>query len=311
MPWARLSSPRWTRARSAIRATRSRSALRFRFGRFVRNICNVPQGFFSYVKAAFSAKPLGMPIAPNWVGIVAFGIAGFLNPGFWLLGAGAELAYLLTIASNKRFQRIVDGAAKSPADARRLEAMISTLPPKDLRQYQFISSRCREILKQQQSQGADISAQAEALSRLVLVYLQLQVTRLTVGQLLEEGDTDLPRRLQGLKDQLVREGISAELRNSLEGQLEILQHRLAGRAEAQQKLDFVTAELVRIQEQVELVREQSMLSGDPATLTSRIDAISGSLAQTGQWVKEQQQILGRLDDLSAEPPPLLEDPQKQ
>ena len=49
------------------------------------------RGLFDYVRAAFNARPFGMFVAPNWVGVAAFGLLGFLNPGFWLLGAGLEL----------------------------------------------------------------------------------------------------------------------------------------------------------------------------------------------------------------------------
>jgi len=108
-----------------------------------------------------------------------------------------------------------------------------------------------------------------------------------------------------LRQQLTSQSISPELRNSLEGQLQILEDRLAGRAEASDKLQFVAAELLRIHEQVELAREQSMLSSDPAALTERIDGITASLSQTGRWVRDQQRIIGRMDDIATEPPSLL------
>ena len=45
----------------------------------------------SYLLAAFNAKPLGMPIPPNWFGLTAFGLLGALvNPGLWLIGAGLD-----------------------------------------------------------------------------------------------------------------------------------------------------------------------------------------------------------------------------
>ena len=59
-------------------------------------------GFLDYLSAAFNARPMGMFVAPNWVGIAAFGILGAANPGFWVIGAGLELGYLLSLATNKR-----------------------------------------------------------------------------------------------------------------------------------------------------------------------------------------------------------------
>jgi hypothetical protein len=47
-----------------------------------------------------------------------------------------------------------------------------------------------------------------------------------------------------------------------------------------------------------------VLSTDPEHFSQRIDEISATLGATGQWIAEQQQTLGAMDDLIAEPPPL-------
>ena len=42
----------------------------------------------SYWWAAFNAKPLGMPVPPNWFGIAAFGLLGLALVGllvYWML----------------------------------------------------------------------------------------------------------------------------------------------------------------------------------------------------------------------------------
>ena len=64
-------------------------------------------GFFDYITAAFNARPFGMFVAPNWIGLGAFGLLGMMEPGFWVLGAGLELGYLLALSTNERFQRLV------------------------------------------------------------------------------------------------------------------------------------------------------------------------------------------------------------
>jgi hypothetical protein len=58
---------------------------------------------------------------------------------------------------------------------------------------------------------------------------------------------------------------------------------------------------------VELIREQAALSTDPELLSRRIDAIAATLGTTGQWIRDQQQVYGAMDDLLSEPPPLLPD----
>jgi len=41
-----------------------------------------PHGFFDYVRAAFNARPFGMFVPPNWIGLGAFALHGAANPGF-------------------------------------------------------------------------------------------------------------------------------------------------------------------------------------------------------------------------------------
>ena len=66
----------------------------------------------SYLAKAFNARPLGMPIPPNWFGLAAFGILGALiNPGIWLIGAGLEGLYLWALSKNERFRKTVDAEA--------------------------------------------------------------------------------------------------------------------------------------------------------------------------------------------------------
>ena len=67
------------------------------------------RNFMEYVRAAFNAKPAGMFVPPNWIGLGVIGFLGILNPGFWLIGLGCELAYLGWLGTNPRFQNLVNG----------------------------------------------------------------------------------------------------------------------------------------------------------------------------------------------------------
>ncbi|MBN1421722.1 MAG: hypothetical protein JXP34_23310, partial [Planctomycetes bacterium] len=74
--------------------------------------------------------------------------------------------------------------------------------------------------------------------------------------------------------------------------------------EAAEKLAFLESELARVREQVELIREQAVLATDPEIVSNRIDEIAATLGGTTQWIREQQQIYGQVEDLLAEPLPL-------
>lgn len=274
-------------------------------------------GFWDYVREAFSAKPLGMFVPPNWIGIGIFAILGTMNPGFWLVGLGLELGYLGVLATNERFQRYV-GAVRQWETRKnwqqRVDNLVAQLLADGQRRYRSLEVRCRAILEQQYRTGSVASGleeQGEGLGRLLWVYLRLLLMRQAVDRIVQEaaqqGGEDLDRlreRLENLQLRLKDESTGADLRRSLTGQVEILQQRLEKRREAREKLAVLDAELTRIQEQVELVREQAVLSADPEVVSQRIDQITATLGGTTQWIGEQQKIYGAVEDLMAEPPSL-------
>ncbi|NWG13878.1 MAG: hypothetical protein HXY20_10125, partial [Acidobacteria bacterium] len=195
----------------------------------------------------------------------------------------------------------------------RINDLVGQLSPEGQRRYRTLEVRCRAILEHQYRSGAiqsGLESQGEGLGRLLWVYLRMLLMRQAVEKIVREStespedSEQLGERLRGLETQLKSAGLSEDLRRSLTGQAEILQQRLEKRREAREKLAFMDAELVRIQEQVELVREQAVLAATPETVSQRIDQITATLGGTSQWIQEQQQIYGAIEDLLAEPPPL-------
>src|SRR3954468_3637570 len=273
-------------------------------------------GFLDYLSAAFNARPLGMFVAPNWVGIAAFGILGAANPGFWVLGAGLELGYLLTLATNTRFQQTVTARPVTAARAewnQRIQRVLGRLDPADRRDYDALAERCRSIVEMQLQNATEppdgLEQQAESLGRLSWMFLRLLLARRTIGQVMggAQNDAELQRKIASLERQQVQTGLSEELARSLGGQLDILRQRLQQRTDGDRKLAYIEAELERIQQQVELIREQAAMSTDPELLSRRIDDITATLGSTGQWIRDQQQVYGAMEDLLSEPPPLTPD----
>ncbi|PYV02565.1 MAG: hypothetical protein DMG10_14215 [Acidobacteria bacterium] len=271
---------------------------------------------WDYIKTAFNARPMGMFIPPNWVGLGVLAFLGTLNPGFWIMGAGLELGYLLLLSTNPRFQRVVAGLRISQEQHQRqarLDSLVNQLGKGDQARYRNLVARCRTILEQQvQTASAPpaLEPQAEGLGHLSWIFLKLLVTRQAIEKILRESagtsiDVEpLEDRLESLQRRIAEPSLSEELRRSLTGQIEILRQRLAKRGEAREKLAFLDAELARIQEQVELLREQSVLSTDPEVVSQRIDEITTTLGGTTDWIREQQKVYGAMEDLLAEPPPI-------
>jgi len=278
--------------------------------------------FWDYVRAAFNARPGGMFIPPNWIGLGVFGFLGVLNPGFWIIGLGCELAYLGWLGTHPRFQRLVTGDHLLDERRRwqaRLYELIRQLPPEDQQRYRALENRCQSILEQQAQGGLSpgLEEQGEGLGRLVWIYLRLLLTRESIRKIIRESPNTpdetarMKERIDKLQQQLQQPSITEDLRKSLTAQIEILQQRQEKKQEAQEKFAFLDAELTRIQEQVELLREQAVLATDPAVVSQRIDQVTTTLGGTNQWIRDQQKIYGAMEDLLADPPPLVVSGQKE
>jgi hypothetical protein len=276
-----------------------------------------------YIRAAFSARPIGMFVPPNWIGLGTFGLLGVLNPGFWIIGLGCELGYLWWLGTNPRFQRLVDGDQALDERRRweqRLYDSLTQLPSEDQQRFRSLQKRCESILEQQAG-GAGVSQglqeQGEGLGRLVWIYLRLLLTRESIRKIVrdstktQEDSVQMEARMRKIEEQLQQPSISEDLKKSLSGQVDILRQRLEKKREAAEKLVFLDAELTRIEQQVELLREQVVLSTDPETVSQRIDQVTATLGGTNQWIRDQQKIYGAMEDLLADPPPLVVPAQKE
>ncbi len=265
-----------------------------------------------YLLAAFNARPMGMPIPPNWLGLGAIGLLGFLaHPGFLLIGLGLEVAYLGLVASNRWFQTMVDAAGSGGSEgpderwaARRLKEL-NNLTPADRAIQQAIEARCAELVAHLTRLEADPSgSQAADLAQLCWLHLRLLSARGAIAAVVaaaQEG-TDLAKKRAELDRRLADPGLDAQVRSSLEGQLTVIAGRLAGHAEARTRLEFVEAELERLRQQVELAREQGLLATDAEAISRSVNVLSATMGEAGRWLRDQQELLGGLDSGTDAPP---------
>lgn len=275
--------------------------------------------FLQYVAAGFNAKPKGMYVPPNWVGLAAIGLLSTLFPALLLVGLGLELLYLFTLVNSAKFRRYVD--ARLDGHTRKewedkIDRLVGALDGASQMRYRALEQHCQRMVKDPalgETEGTRRSL-SEALGQLVWVYLQLLVTRQASVRLVEESQGGIRRHVDTLADRradlvkrLEREGLDSDLRRSLQGQLDLLDQRLASQREARQKIEFIDAELARVEEQVNLVREQAVLAADPDAASRRIDAIQSTLGGTTQWIRDQKRLSGELADaLEGTPPPVVE-----
>ncbi|MFH1438227.1 MAG: hypothetical protein ABIJ56_21140 [Pseudomonadota bacterium] len=276
-------------------------------------------GLWSYIKTAFNVRPRGMLVSPNWVALAAFGLLGVLvNPGFLAIGAGLELGYLFTLSTNRRFQRYTEARDLSEKQADRradVNAVVGRLADESRNRYFALQQRCTSILnfyRSNLSVGDGIFDQHQSsLSRFLWIFLQLLTTREAIMSLMRDGSfsDQFREKLEGdiraIGQRVKDETLTEEVKKSLESQVDILKQRLKAQGEVKNKLMYITAELDRIEQQIELLKEQAAVSKDSEVISSRIDNVSSSLGETTRWIKEQQNIFGAVEDITEEPPPIL------
>ncbi len=262
----------------------------------------------SYLWAAFNARPFDMPVPPNWLALAAFGLlGGLLNPGFLLVGAGLELAYLWTLSGSRRFRAVVDAAARPPSTQRwqaRQRALIAGLDAAALEQQEQVERRCQEIAKHLAHLGVDSDQQQSRLRQLSWLHLRLLAARSALNLALQSGDADaaaLVARRTELERRLGEPDLDRQLRESLSEQHKVIVQRQDAHTLAASRREFVDAELERIRQQVALTHEQALLATDADSIALSVDALAASLGEANRWLSEQRDMLAGLDMLD-EPP---------
>src|SRR5262245_42390260 len=229
----------------------------------------------SYLAAAFNAKPLGMPIPPNWFGIAAFGLLGALiNPGLWLIGLGAEGFYLWWLSKNQRFRATVDAAAGFTDSTSRYEGLLANLDSSAQSHQYEIEQQAAEIVQLLQRSEAHAS-QIGDVRQMAWLHLKLLAARAAFHEVVDAAGRE--RKKLDEQERHCRTRLAAttddELRRSLEQQIEVITSRRAAHADAERRMELVDAELGRLRQQVSLVREQALLVTEEGNIGQSLDAL--------------------------------------
>ncbi len=252
-----------------------------------------------YLLAAFNARPLGLLVPPNWIALGVVGLLGvFVNPGFWLIGAGLEAAYLWAVSSHPRFRATVDGPVVAAPDLRHAQ-MLAGLTPIARKAQEALEARGAELVAILARTGA-FTGQEET-AQLCWLHLRLLAARSGVAAVAGGSMPELAERQATIDAQLADADQDDATRGSLERQREVLIERQASLKAAVARLRFIDAELERIRQQLELAREQALLAADAAGLARSVDLVAGSLTEANRWLADRRDILADLDPLAEAP----------
>lgn len=240
-----------------------------------------------YIKSAFFVRPnvpgLGhLPV--NVLVTAGFGILGFAQPAFWLLGMAVEAVVVPGLAFNPRFQKYVEAlhlqSAKDNDDLKR-QVLIQLLNLDDRQRLGVLAAKCKQILdifRSQQAEDYIVDSNSHALDSLKWVYLKLLVAR---HHLLapENNETaaSLEQKIAAIDRELADQAEADSLRQSKAATQAILRKRLANIHRRQQTLEEINSDLTRIEAQVDLILENATMQTKPQTISTDIELASDLL----------------------------------
>jgi chromosome segregation ATPase len=276
--------------------------------------------FWELVVEAFHRKPPNRKLGPvpwNKVALIATAILGLGNPGFWLLGVAGELAYLYLSANSPRFRNLVRAKrleGERTSTEQQIETWLAELSPAGKGRFEALTASCRDVQKVYETlRPGGLSVIDEqrwrGLDQLLWLSLRLSVSL----ELLERqmGAID-PRGLQGEVEELRTEiaalaPTSEALRKSRQSLLELKQRRLENLGRAGEARQILSSELQRVEQQVELLREEAAMSRDAESLSARIDSVAGTLSENDSWMRQHEEFLSDLGvEGNVTPPKILQ-----
>lgn len=251
-----------------------------------------------YLWHAFNARPFGMFVPPLWFGLAAAALAGaFISPALFLIGTGLTAIATGLIAASGRFRQMVEATEREPTeDARSL--LIAKLDSTARARQGMLDRQCDEL--QRVLEGAKAGEEhIKGIWQLAELHLRLLAAR-SAAAAVTSGETkdvkkQLASQIEALNRRLATPDIDADLREALDDQGRILSERLAMQNEADRRLALVDAELDRIREQLALIREQALLTSDPAAIRRSVDSLAAFLNESGRWLKDQEKLFDGID----------------
>lgn len=265
-----------------------------------------PLTFWELVREAFNHKvklPALGGLPANKMGLGLFAVLGLANPGFWFLGAAAEIAFLVLAASSPRFRKVVEGARLLEAQQtwrEKVHTAVQRLTPANRDRYRALLEQCRRTLGISETLNQDSlenlrDLRSQSLNQLLSIFLRLLTTREVIAANTQGLDRiTLQAELERLQKRVETAAEGSALRRSLEGSRDILQRRLENLERATESLKVIDAELERIEGQVELMREESAVGGRPDYLSSRLDAVTATMSETSQWIEQHSDFFHSL-----------------
>ena len=249
-----------------------------------------------YLKAAFTVKRGGVPI--NIIGTAAFVALGFVHPGFWAMGALLVGGFTIGLANTERFQKVVDGleltkAAVTEDIEDHRKNIIRKLPKDEHLQFKQFKYTCDKIIRLYEDKETDdivISDTRMSLDRLSWNYIKLLLARGRLNAKEWEGSiAEVDQQLDTLQAEMnTAYNLTDAIRQSKQTTIDTLGKRREILTRRDGSLEEITADLERLDSQLQLVLDRAGTQGTSAAIQS--DFESGSILYNDLFGEDRSEI---------------------
>ncbi|RPI28707.1 MAG: hypothetical protein EHM61_04215 [Acidobacteria bacterium] len=256
----------------------------------------MPQlGIQDYAKEAFK-EPYNLILL---IGGLLAGIISFMPFVVWPIVAALEILYLMTMATNTRFQAVVRARKQRRTQSVSLDVaarLIEGLSERRKLRFDAVRGRCISLQESMRPTGSrnEVSSllenqQLESVNQLLWVFLRT----LAYEQALESFISSMPRNeiqqmLKKTEAALQGETLSEQMRTAYQENVDVLRKRLENLERAETNLKTIEARLIRVENSIMLIQEQALTRQDPAFIEAEVNSATAGLTSV-------EQMLGSLD----------------
>lgn len=269
--------------------------------------------FMDYVKEAFNLKvhvPAMGKVPVNWIAIVGIGALSLItSPYMLLIGAGLELGYLYTLSTSPRFRKLIqavqDSKKRKEWEDKKIR-ILGRLSPGARAKYEELEAKCMKVINIYETASIETGrldvSRLSILNQLLWTALRLLNSR---GVILKstkgEPKDDLKNKISSMEENLKNE-TSERVKKTMESTIEIMKKRLQNIETGEDKLKSIDFELMRIEEQLELLQNVAAVEGPEGSLSDKIDSIATSISETDDWMKTDRELFAPLEEEMEGPP---------
>ncbi len=230
----------------------------------------------------------------NLIPLVGLGVAGFFNPGFWIVGAAWEVAWLTFVPTNERFQRRVRAEANQHIGLRNeeeQEALFRRLDGAERSKFGEIQSICYSL--ESQLEAAEPSTRKilqESFNRLgylLKTYLRLLVSLGNIRKYLKSSDRDIIlKKIRDLESEISNPETFDRVREVKQKNVIILQQRLTRVEKARENEAVIEANLHTLEDTLKLIRDNAVTLDNPQGVSRQINSVIVGLEESERVLKD-------------------------